>query len=72
MRIAVVAPSVYMSEKTYPERIFAPRIVVLQLVEGLVNKGHDVTLFSAPDIKTKAKLVGGPADLLIGNLLRDK
>mgnify|MGYP001611293299 FL=1 len=72
MRIAVVAPSVYMSEKTYPERIFAPRIVVLQLVEGLVNKGHDVTLFSAPDIKTKAKLVGGPANLLMGNLLRDK
>jgi len=72
MRIAVVAPSVYMSEKTYPDRIFAPRIVVLQLVDGLVNKGHDVTLFSAPDIETKAKLVGGKADLLKGDLLRDK
>ena len=72
MRIAVVAPSVYMSEKTYPERIFAPRTVALQLVNGLVEKGHDVTLFSAPDIETKAKLVGGSVDLLKGNLLRDK
>lgn len=72
MRIAVISPSVYMSEKTYPERIFAPRAVALQLVEGLVKKGHDVTLFSAPDIETKAKLVGGAADLLKGNLLRDK
>ncbi len=72
MRIAVIAPSVYMSEKTYPERIFAPRIVALQLVDGLVKKGHDVTLFSAPDIETKAKLVGGAVDLLKGNLIRDK
>lgn len=72
MRIAIVAPSVYMSEKTYPERIFAPRIVALQLVEGLADRGHDVTLFSAPDIKTKAKLIAGAVDILKGDLLRDK
>lgn len=72
MRIAVIAPSVFMSEKTYPERIFAPRIVALQLTDGLVKKGHDVTLFSAPDIETNAKLVGGAANLLKADLVRDK
>ena len=72
MRIAVIEPSIYMSEITYPNRIFAPRTVILSLVEGLVGKGHDVTLFSAPDIDTKAKLVGGAPELLKGDLLRDK
>ncbi len=72
MKIAVIAPSIYMSEKTYPERIFAPRTVALQLTNGLVKRGHDVTLFSSPDIKTKAKLVGGTEILLKGDLLRDK
>ncbi|MFH1536201.1 MAG: glycosyltransferase [Patescibacteria group bacterium] len=72
MRIAVIAPSIYMSEKTYPQRIFAPRVVTLQLVDGLVKKGHEVTLFSAPDIETKAKLVPGAESLLKGDLLRDK
>lgn len=72
MKIAIVAPSIYMSEKTYPERIFAPRIVALQITEGLAEKGHEVTLFSAPDINTKARLVGGAQDLLKGDLIRDK
>lgn len=72
MKVAVIAPSVYMSEKTYPERIFAPRVVALQIADGLVEKGHEVTLFSAPDIKTKAKLVGGEQTLLKGDLVRDK
>lgn len=72
MRIAVIAPSVFMSERTYPERIFAPRIIALQLTDGLVKNGHDVTLFSAPDIDTKAKLVGGAEDLLKADLVRDK
>jgi len=72
MKIAVIAPSIYMSEKTYPQRIFAPRVVTLQLVDGLVKKGHEVTLFSAPDIETKAKLVPGAESLLKGDLLRDK
>lgn len=72
MKIAIIAPSIYMSEKTYPERIFAPRIVALQIADGLVERGHEVTLFSAPDIITKAKLVGGAMPLLKGDLLRDK
>lgn len=72
MKIAVIAPSIYMSEKTYPGRIFAPRVVALQITDGLAEKGHEVTLFSAPDIKTKAKLVGGVQALLKGDLIRDK
>lgn len=72
MKIAVIAPSIYMSEKTYPQRIFAPRVVALQIADGLVERGHEVTLFSAPDIKTKAKLVGGAQALLKGDLIRDK
>jgi glycosyltransferase involved in cell wall biosynthesis len=72
MKIAVIAPSVFMSEKTYPTRIYAPRTVTLQLVEGLVTRGHDVTLFSSPDIQTKAKLIGGSAELLKADLPRDK
>lgn len=72
MKIAVIAPSIYMSEKTYPKRIFAPRVVDLQIADGFAEREHEVTLFSAPDIKTKAKLVGGAEVLLKGDLLRDK
>lgn len=72
MRIAIIAPSIYMSQKSYPDRIFAPREVTLSLVDGLVDKKHDVTLFSAPDIKTKARLVPGSKTLLKEDLLRDK
>lgn len=72
MKIAVIAPSIYMSEKTYPHRVFAPRFIMLSLADGLVKKGHAVTLFSAPDIPTKASLVPGSQTLLKGDLLRDK
>ena len=72
MRIAVLAPSVYMSKAAYPDRIFAPRLIILELVEGLAAKGHEVTLFSSSDIETNARLVPGAPELLKGGLLRDK
>jgi len=37
--------------------IYAPVMVTDQIVEGMINKGHDVTLFAAKGSKTKARLV---------------
>ena len=37
--------------------IYAPAMVTDQIAEGMVNKGHDVTLFTAKGSKTKAHLI---------------
>jgi len=41
------------------KNILAPWILVRQLTDGLVDRGHDVTLFAARGSKTKARLVHG-------------
>ena len=37
--------------------IYAPVMVTNQLVEGMIKKGHDVTLFATKGSKTKARLI---------------
>ncbi len=54
MRIAVVAPVWY---PVPPEGYGGIALVVALLVDGLVDAGHDVTLFAAGGSQTKAKLV---------------
>ncbi|MBM2820356.1 MAG: hypothetical protein HW405_116 [Candidatus Berkelbacteria bacterium] len=39
------------------ELIFAPGIIINDLTEGLVKKGHDVTLFAPEGTKTSARLI---------------
>jgi glycosyltransferase involved in cell wall biosynthesis len=64
MKIALLSPSIYMSPIKYGDMIFAPRDLAVSLADGLVDRGHDVYFFTTPDIKTKAKLVGGDSKLL--------
>jgi glycosyltransferase involved in cell wall biosynthesis len=66
MRIAVIAPVWF---PVPPSGYGGIELVVALLVDGLVDAGHDVTLFASGGSKTKAKLVSpmeeppDPADL---------
>ncbi|KKQ17932.1 MAG: Glycosyl transferase, group 1 [Berkelbacteria bacterium GW2011_GWA1_36_9] len=56
MKIAILASN----RKPIPspkDLIFAPGVIIYELVEGLVRKGHDVTLFAPEGTKTTAKLI---------------
>ena len=66
MKIGILAPSIYMSPTHYGNMIFAPRDLVVALTNGLVQKGHDVYLFTSPDIQSQAHVVAGD-DRLIGD-----
>ncbi len=63
LRVAVVATNCLRIPPTPPEQYLppgwsgAPETVVYQLVEGLVKKGHEVTLFASGDSVTNATLV---------------
>jgi glycosyltransferase involved in cell wall biosynthesis len=54
MRIAQVAP---LSESVPPALYGGTERVVHWLTEGLVARGHDVTLFASADSRTRARLV---------------
>jgi glycosyltransferase involved in cell wall biosynthesis len=53
MKIAIIAPPI---ERVPPRTYGGTERVVYELVEGLVRKGHDVTLFASGDSLTSAKL----------------
>ena len=54
MKIAHVAP---LYESVPPRYYGGTERIIAYLVDGLVELGHDVTLFASADAKTKAKLV---------------
>lgn len=54
LRIAQIAPLV---ERVPPKKYGGTERVVYHLTEGLVSKGHDVTLFASGDSITSARLV---------------
>ena len=53
MKIAIIS-SIFL--KTPPDKYGGTERVVATLADGLVNRGHEVTLFATGDSKTKAKL----------------
>lgn len=57
MRIGFLLPTVYASRKLFPDRIFAPGDLAKDLIDGLVDHGHEVTVFSVPDFSSKGKLM---------------
>lgn len=59
----MMLPSVYMGSK-YKDKIFAPKELFLNLANGLVDKGHEVYVYSSADTKTKARLVAGEEGLI--------
>ncbi len=62
MRIGLVFPSIYASLHMFPDKIFAPRELCIDLVNGLVRHGHEVTVYSVPDFQTEATLISEPID----------
>lgn len=50
------------------KNILAPWVLVHQLADGLIDKGHQVVLFAAKDSKTKAKLVHGGIESTVQKL----
>ncbi len=69
MNIGILSPSIYMYEKRYKDRIFAPGPLVRDLVSGLVAKGHKVTWFTAPGEDPRGStIVSGDDKLLNDNL----
>lgn len=54
MKIALIANNLW---RIPPKSGNATQLIVGQLTEGLVRKGHEVTLYAAGDSKTSAKLV---------------
>lgn len=59
MRIGILIPHIYTSS-VFKDRIFAPLTIGLKLIDGLVDKGHEVYVYTSVDVKTKAKIVPGP------------
>lgn len=55
MRIAMISPP-HNPLPGNKDIIWAPGLVINSIVEGMVKKGHDVTLFAPADSKTSAKL----------------
>ncbi|MBI3981264.1 glycosyltransferase family 4 protein [Candidatus Microgenomates bacterium] len=55
MRIAQIAPLI---ERTPPKKYGGTERVVSLLTEGLVKRGHEITLFATKDSITSAKLIG--------------
>src|ERR1700722_20766608 len=54
MRIAQLAP---LAESVPPHHYGGTELIVNLLTEGLVARGHEVTLFASGDSVTKAKLI---------------
>lgn len=56
MKIAMIASN-WRDISSDTNNIYAPGIIILSLVDLLVERGHDVTLFAPKNTKTKAKLI---------------
>ena len=71
MRIAIIAPAWFAVP---PTRYGGIEWVVSILADGLVDHGHEVTLFAAGDSQTKARLVTSyddPPSMRIGLSMPD-
>ncbi|MDO8460872.1 MAG: glycosyltransferase family 4 protein [bacterium] len=71
MRIGLLLPSVYMGAK-YENKIFAPKELFLSLANGLVDRGHEVYAYAAPNTKTKAHLITGEEELIEHDFISPK
>ncbi|MBI2195428.1 MAG: glycosyltransferase [Candidatus Levybacteria bacterium] len=71
MRIGLLLPSVYMADK-YKNKIFAPKELFLNMANGLVDKGHNVYVYSSPGTRTKAHLIEGNPELINKDFISPK
>lgn len=72
MRIGLLSPSIYMSSNRFRDMIFAPRDLAVSLADGLVARGHGVFFFTAPDVVSRATIVGGDTGLIDEGLIETK
>lgn len=56
MRIGIVASN-WRPLKGDDKNVYAPGVIITTLADGLVDRGHKVTLFAPNGTKTKAKLI---------------
>ena len=63
MKIGLLLPSVYMGNK-YKDKIFAPKELLLNLANTLLDRGHKVFVYGAPGTKTNARLIQGHEELI--------
>lgn len=56
MKIALIMPHILMWDRIMKDSIFAPGQLAIDLANGLVAKGHKVTLFTTGKVRTKAKV----------------
>jgi len=64
MNIGILTPSVYMYQKKFGGRIFAPGDLARGLVKNLVKRGHTVYWFTAPEDSLGSTLISGDVNLL--------
>src|SRR3989344_4361237 len=64
MKIGILSPSIYMYQKKYRQRIYAPGELATLLSNTLVATGHDVYFFTAPDVKSQAQIISVDTELL--------
>jgi glycosyltransferase involved in cell wall biosynthesis len=57
LRIGIVVPHVFMHRDILPGVIFSPATLALDLVEGLIRLGQEVTLFSPGPVNTHARSI---------------
>lgn len=67
MILGLLLPSILMT-KRFSDRIFAPKPLFIELVNGLVDRGHTVYVYSAPGVETKGTLVAGDERLASSDL----
>ncbi|MDP2585877.1 MAG: glycosyltransferase [Candidatus Levybacteria bacterium] len=63
MRIGILLPSIFGSNRYLKGRIFAPLTPAVALADKLVEKGHNVFFYGSRDIQTKAEVVSGDPNL---------
>ncbi len=61
-------PTIYASPSLFPDKIFAPRELLTALSNGLVGRGHEVTVFGPRDVETKAHVVDVSTDHIMDPL----
>lgn len=62
MKIGIIGS---LELRTPPEKYGGTELIVSEVTEGLVSRGHDVTLFASGDSITKAHLVPGSEEALM-------
>ena len=63
MRVGLLLPSIFSSKRYGEGRIFAPGELAIRLADGLVARGHRVTLYTSRDVTTNATVVAGDPNL---------